>query len=312
MLSTVLSALTLVHLSIAGYVVHDTYDPSNFFDQFSFFDQTDPTQGFVDYVSADVANSSGLIDTSGGSVYIGTDHTNEAPNGRPSVRITSNKSYNEGLVILDLEHFPGGICGTWPAFWMVGPNWPSAGEIDIMEGANTQSTNSMTLHTSSGCEIGSSSGFAGTMSTDNCFVNAAGQDENAGCGISDTDEFTYSGFNENKGGVFATEIDPDNNAISIWFFSRSSIPSDITSGNPDPTSWGQPRASFNSGCDIAEHFQDLQIVFDLTFCGSWAGSAWSSDSTCAAMSDSCDAYVESNPSAFTDAYWTINSLKVYQ
>lgn len=22
-------------------------------------------------------------------------------------------------------------CGTWPAYWLVGPNWPSGGEIDV-------------------------------------------------------------------------------------------------------------------------------------------------------------------------------------
>ena len=22
-------------------------------------------------------------------------------------------------------------CGTWPAFWLVGPNWPNGGEIDV-------------------------------------------------------------------------------------------------------------------------------------------------------------------------------------
>ena len=58
------------------------------------------------------------------------DSTNNTPNGRPSVRITSNKVYQAGsLIILDADHMPGGICGTWPAFWLVGPNWPNEGEI---------------------------------------------------------------------------------------------------------------------------------------------------------------------------------------
>ena len=53
------------------------------------------------------------------------------PNGRPSVRITSQESYETGLIILDLGHMPGGICGTWPAFWTVGPDWPNGGEIGM-------------------------------------------------------------------------------------------------------------------------------------------------------------------------------------
>lgn len=46
---------------------------------------------------------------------MGVDYKNAAPGGRQSVRITSNASYKHGLIILDLAHMPGGICGTWPA-----------------------------------------------------------------------------------------------------------------------------------------------------------------------------------------------------
>ena len=51
---------------------------------------------------------------------MGVDHTNVASGaGRASVRITSKKSYNHGLIILDLGHMPGGICGTWPALYVI-------------------------------------------------------------------------------------------------------------------------------------------------------------------------------------------------
>jgi hypothetical protein len=55
--------------------------------------------------------------------------------GRDSVRITSLKSYEDSVIVLDLEHMPEG-CSTWPAFWTLskaGP-WPNGGEIDIIEG----------------------------------------------------------------------------------------------------------------------------------------------------------------------------------
>ena len=62
------------------------------------------------------AQNNGLIATSNGSVYMGVDSTNIASgSGRASVRVASKKSYNHGLIILDLAHMPGGICGTWPA-----------------------------------------------------------------------------------------------------------------------------------------------------------------------------------------------------
>jgi hypothetical protein len=55
--------------------------------------------------------------------------------GRSSVRISSKKSWGTGsLVVVDLAHVPGGQCGTWPAMWLLGPNWPWGGEIDIIEG----------------------------------------------------------------------------------------------------------------------------------------------------------------------------------
>jgi len=54
------------------------------------------------------------------------------------------------------------------------------------------------------------------------------------------------------------------------------------------------------------------IVFDTTFCGDWAGSVWSSDATCSALASTCQDYVANNPGDFVDAYWLINSLKVYQ
>ncbi len=113
----------LIQLSIAGYALEDDYTPSNFFSMFQFFTDSDPTNGFVQYVDETKAHSSGLVSTSYSSVYMGVDHTNVTPNGRPSVRLTSNKAYDHGLIILDIAHMPEG-CGTWPAFWTVGPEWP--------------------------------------------------------------------------------------------------------------------------------------------------------------------------------------------
>ena len=116
----------------------------------------------------------------------------------------------------------------------------------------------MTLHTSDGCTI-NNSGFTGTLTTDNCYVDAAGQSNNAGCGITDPSTASYgAGFNANGGGVFATEW--TSSAISIYFFPRGSIPSDITDGSPDPSTWGTPVAYFSGGCDIDEHFSGMQIV----------------------------------------------------
>ena len=115
----------------AQYVLQDDYcGNGNFYDNFDFYNGTDPTNGFVDYVERDYAQSAGLIGDDYGKVYMGVDHSGVASkSGRPAVRIESRKTYDSGLIIIDIEHMPGGICGTWPAFWMFGPDWPKNGEI---------------------------------------------------------------------------------------------------------------------------------------------------------------------------------------
>ncbi|KAF7588635.1 hypothetical protein BBP40_005446 [Aspergillus hancockii] len=308
-LSTLTHALALwAPFTAAAYTLQDDYGTSaSFFDKFSFFTGADPTHGFVKYVDRSTAQNTGLIKADG-SIYMGVDHTNVAGSGRPSVRISSTKTYNKGLFILDLAHMPGSICGAWPAFWLVGPNWPNNGEIDVIEGVNEQVGNQMALHTSDSCSI-NNAGFTGSLLTPNCYVNAPGQASNAGCGIKDNSAQSYGNtFNSINGGVFATEWTSE--AISIWFFPRNGVPGDISSGNPNPSAWGQPVGRFAGACNINSHFRDLQIIFDTTFCGDWAGGVWGS-SSCASKG-SCTDFVANNPSAFAEAYWRVNSLKVYQ
>ncbi|KAL6250666.1 hypothetical protein RBB50_002969 [Rhinocladiella similis] len=316
MFSRSLMALAgLISLSTAGYVLEDDYSGDQFFSMFDFFTDRDPTNGYVTYVDHTTAQSNNLISTTNGSIYMGVDHSNVASGlGRNSVRLTSTKSYTHGLIILDLNHMPGGVCGTWPAFWTVGANWPSTGEIDIIEGVNSQIGNSMALHTGQGCSISSNGDFSGQISSTNCYVAAPGQAMNAGCQILATNDRASYGtqFNQGQGGVFATEW--TSTGINIWFFPRGGVPSDIASGSPDPSSgsWGTPMSSFAGGCAIDNFFSNHQIVFDTTFCGDWAGSVWSTDPVCSSKASTCEDFVQNNPSAFLDAYWSVNSLKVFQ
>lgn len=169
----------------------------------------------------------------------------------------------------------------------------------------------MTLHSNPGCTISNTGAFSGQMTTPNCDIHAPGQFANAGCQISSHDTASYgTGFNANGGGVYATEWTGD--AISIWFFPRGVIPGDVSSGNPNPSGWGKPVAKFEDECDIGQHFREHNIIFDITFCGDWAGNVWGQDSVCSSKSTSCQAFVQDNPGAFTDAYWQVNSLTVYQ
>ncbi|KAJ6144199.1 hypothetical protein N7470_008094 [Penicillium chermesinum] len=285
--------LSLLVSVAAGWQLQEDYgNDSSFFDKFTFFTDEDPTHGFVTYVDQSTATSAGLISANDGTVHIGVDSTNSIdPNGagRQSVRISSTATYSVGtLVILDLAHMPGTACGSWPAFWMLGTGsqpWPAEGEIDIIEYVNTNQQNQMTLHTSPGCSITNYGSGTSAGSTD-C-------EGSNGCGVIDTDPNSLgSGFNNAGGGVYATQ---------------NSITSDITNGTPDPTQWGTPVASFGgSSCNFSTAFANMQIVFDITFCGDWAGSSGSYQCGGGAT---CQQYVADTPSAYSDSYWGINSLK---
>lgn len=105
--------------AVASYVLEDNFSGASFFNNFDFFTASDPTHGFVKYVDQATAQSQGLLTAADGSpATFGVDHTsilNATGTGRTSVRLTSKKSYTHALIISDIQHMPGGICGTWPA-----------------------------------------------------------------------------------------------------------------------------------------------------------------------------------------------------
>ncbi|KAK7521320.1 mixed-linked glucanase precursor [Phyllosticta citriasiana] len=302
-------SMAAIQDTTATYNLLKTYDSSNWFNSFvvQALGTADPTGGFVNYVSQSVAQSSGLYKIQNGQVYMGVDSTSVTSTGRNSVRIESSAAYTHGLFILDLAHMPASICGSWPAYWMYGPNWPNSGEIDIIEGVNLQSTNQMTLHTTAGCTVTvGEGGQSGSSGSNNCNDNSGYN----GCPVySNTGNSYGTGFNSAGGGVYATFW--NGGSIQMWYWPRSSVPSDITNGSPAPSGWGTPMAHF-AGCAFDNYIKNNNIVFDTTFCGQWAGNVWSS-SNCPSTTgySSCNDYVANNPGAFANSYWLINSLKVY-
>jgi len=300
-----------------AYHITQHFYGNSFFNNFDFFTAGDPTHGYVNYVNQSNAQSQGYIQVRGNSVYIGTDMKRVASGrGRDSVRLTSKVKWQNGLFIFDASHMPTG-CATWPAWWLVGPNWPNGGEIDIIEGINTNNFDSTTLHTSQGCDMSgeSTSLFTGKWGTGpggklatNCWVNAPGEYANQGCGIV-TPGGTYGApFNSAGGGVYVLEW--TGTYIQAFFFPRSGIPGDITSGNPNPQGWGKPYAYFQLGQHCPNvHFEDLAMVINLTYCGDWAGASF--NGPCAGLG-SCNSFVQNNPGRFTESYWLINYISVYQ
>jgi len=137
----------------SGYNLVLSYSGTEFYDQWDFWDLADPTHGVVTYLSLQDAQNAGLVSiNSAGHLIMKADTTPQVTTGRASVRITTQASFNGGLLIMDALHMPTG-CGTWPAFWTNGPDWPINGEIDIVEGVNTYIDNQATVHTVDGCTL---------------------------------------------------------------------------------------------------------------------------------------------------------------
>lgn len=332
------SSTTSSAAATAAYSLVAEFSGSNFFDGFTFQNITDPTAGFVRYVNSETAATERLAGyifnptANSTAAYLGVDHTGVATGGRNSVRITTNATFSNGaLVVVDVLHMPLGLCATWGALWMTGPDWPTQGEIDIIEGVNENQYNSMTLHTSAGCStVNASATFLGTLAHTDCDAYANG---NTGCGIvapatatlttstaaggdeegACTHSTAGAGFNAQGGGIYAMLWTDE--GISVYLFPHEFVPADLTAGTPDPNSWtAKPLARFaGSECDFANHFSNQAIVIDTDLCGDWAGSVWS-ESSCPTTTgfSSCDAFVATKPEAFREAYWSIASLRVYQ
>lgn len=309
-LALVLGFLFYPSLSAASqYVLTEEFTKTNFFEEFSFFDLPDPTKGVQRYIPAIEANRESLAGFAHDGVYLGVDWRNVGPD-RMSVRLTSDKAWDKGLFVADIAHMPTSSCGVWPAFWLFGPDWPNQGEIDVIEGVNTQESNKVTLHTGPGCHINNE----GTMdSTELKETDCNAGDAFMGCTQSTSSNENYGdGFNAIGGGVYA--IDWTEQRIAVWFFPRGSIPDNVMSENPDPSTWGPPLAGFNGGegCSIPQHFVQNSLVFNIALCGEWAGEVWGQNPECTALASTCGDYVAQNPGAFSEAYWLINSVRVFQ
>ncbi|KAH9019591.1 concanavalin A-like lectin/glucanase domain-containing protein [Lactarius deliciosus] len=318
-------SLSLAPCARAFFYLQDEWIGEGFFQGWDWVTKDDPTHGRVNYVSQAEAQNKSLTYADGGKFFMRTDDwtiVSPSARGRDSIRISSQNTYNEAIFVLDLQHMPAG-CGTWPAFWTrtdTGP-WPIGGEIDIIEGINLKTHNQATLHTTPNCTMPPDElrqPQTGETSFTDCNTAA---NHNAGCGVifSDPDPSCTSygaPFNRAGGGYFVTYRGRD--SVKVWFYPRHGyVPEVFRDGAPwgvpvyPDIFWGVPAANFPffpDLCDYEQHFAAHRIIFDLTFCGDWAGSLWP---TSGCGEGTCNDFVNNNPSAFAEAYWEINSLRVY-
>ncbi|KAK4702791.1 hypothetical protein P7C70_g3427, partial [Phenoliferia sp. Uapishka_3] len=274
-------------------VLVKSYQGSSFFEDWFFADYPDPTNGVVDFVNQSYGLSSKLAYVNAAGVaVIAVDNTTWFPaysQNRQSVRISSYETYNIGtLAILDMAHISYGP-GVWPAAWMVGPNWPYDGEIDIVEGVNSLNYLLKTFISLQSSPSGSG----------------------AGCAVISTSPHSFGpGFANVGDGVFAMRW--TSAGIFMWQWPRSKIPKDISSSKPDSSTWGVPFAAWPaSTCNPYKFFADMNFVFDITLCGDWAGDqgVWASSGV-AGQYSTCEAAV-GTANLFDKAYFEVNYLKMY-
>ncbi|GAA6018556.1 hypothetical protein JCM11491_006444 [Sporobolomyces phaffii] len=291
---------TLAQASIGGY---------SFFDNWDWFDYPDPTHGWVNYNAMQDSWDKGLVyvpEPARDTAVMRVDAWTNLGYGklRNSVRISSKQKVELGsIVIADIANIPHGPT-VWPAFWMVGDNWPYGGEIDLIEGVHDSVQNQMTLHTAPGCTLTTPMQASGAILATEC---NAFENFNIGCGVQDTSRSSYgSGWNENGGGVSATQF--DETGVSVWSFLRDEIPDDITAGKPDPTKWGTPKARWDAtSCDMAKFFGPQSLVFDITLGGDWAGATYNEAGYSGTWQDAIK-----KASNFDQAFWEVNYVKVWK
>ncbi|RPD78818.1 hypothetical protein L226DRAFT_521027 [Lentinus tigrinus ALCF2SS1-7] len=304
----------------ANFLLADTYIGRDFLQSWTWETFDDPTHGRVNYIDQPTALASNLTFASDDKFVMRADFQNvvQPPaRGRNSIRIRSNKAYDEAVVVLDLQHMPEG-CSTWPAFWSLS-----------QQGVNMNTANLASLHTTPNCMMppaGPPNRFmSGNVTSSNCDANV---NFNQGCGVQFSTPASYgSDFNAAGGGYFVlVRSRTSNPGVSIWFWSRNDdrVPLEVRSPPPNPPTaaglvapaamyptawWGEPDAVFPlcDNCDYASHFDAHNFVFDLTFCGDWAGTAYSTSG----CPGDCNDHVDNNPQDFLDAYWEINSLRIY-
>ncbi|KAI1795701.1 concanavalin A-like lectin/glucanase domain-containing protein [Ganoderma leucocontextum] len=287
----------------------------DFLEHWTWYIGDDPTHGRVNYVDQATALQHNLSYASDYKFVMRADSVNvinsSDPKGRNSVRMQSVAAYSDAIIILDLQHMPEG-CATWPAFWSVsaaGP-WPKGGEIDIIEGVNLDDENLSSLHTSENCTMAESRFMSGNVTSTDC---NADRNENQGCGVQFRNPLSYGAlFNKYDGGYYVmARTKSEGIRVCAWEIRHPPTSDLFGPAAVAPTAlWGQPAAVFEFGaeCSDAEHFDAHNLVFDLTFCGDWAGDAYA---TSGCPGTSCGDFVDGNPAAFKNAYWEINAMHIY-
>ncbi|KAJ7685943.1 glycoside hydrolase family 16 protein [Mycena rosella] len=297
-----------------GWALSNQLEGQAFLDFFEYELSTNDNGGIAQYVNG---ATSGLAYTSGSQVVLAVDDTPSA-SPRKAVRMHSKTTFNakdNNLLIFDVAHIPA-VCGTWPAIWLTGTDWPSDGEIDVVESVNLYTRDTYSLHTGPGCTVPASavSAMPNVQLVEAGATNCDATLDGGACGFSDVSTSSFGpGFNSAGGGVFALEFATD--GIKTWFWKAGSVPTDITNLSPTPSTWAASAARLlipTSSCSPETYFNDLLLVVNTNLAGSWTQGVWASNNV-GGQAQSCQTqtgvstaagYVTAHGSAFgASAEW---------
>ncbi|KIY42968.1 glycoside hydrolase family 16 protein, partial [Fistulina hepatica ATCC 64428] len=292
-----------------GWTIQSSLTGEDFINFFNFDSGQSDNDGVANYVDG---VTEGLVYTnSDGQVVIAVD-TTEYVSLRNSVRMVSATTFNpstSSLFIFDVEQIPA-VCGVWPAIWFTGTDWPADGEIDVVEGVNEYTQNIFSIHTGDDCTMDTS------LLTDAALVDAGETDCNAyvsdtACGAMSNSTASYGvGSNSAGGSVYALQL--TSAGLEMYWWTKDSVPADITSGLPTPSTWGSPAVEVLSDtCDTDSHFIDLMMIVNTNLGGTFPEGVWSTDdaggqdTSCATLTSYSDAasYIQNVGSAFSTAQW---------
>ncbi|ELU40903.1 MFS_1 domain-containing protein [Rhizoctonia solani AG-1 IA] len=329
----VASQLALVAAQNPKYTIAQDFSGSKFFDGWSFTNGNDAKNyGNVAYLAKDVAMAQQLVYlNAAGNAIIKVDNTTvgspqDPAYGRASVKMNTTEPFTKGsLVVMDALHFPYGVSRGFGCKSIysnsldllsalsgqligarVAPRTNGRASVGT-QNVNLAPVNQMSLHTSQGCTLASDTQVTGRIVSNDCYNNTNG---NQGCIIQMPDNSFGESFARNGGGVYAVEWSSTGNGIRAWFFPRSSIPADLTSANPNPSTWGTPTAAWpESGCDTSKFFGPQTLIINISICGAYAGATSVFESTCPNQGSCLD--LVRNPRNYDNAYFEIAYVRIY-
>ncbi|KAM3502187.1 hypothetical protein MY11210_009144 [Beauveria gryllotalpidicola] len=307
-----------------SYTLSKTYDASNFLDEFEF--QTSAINPgsifwvpFINYQNKADALDKGLVSVQNGKIYLGVDSKKPSyREERPTVRVLSKNSFNQGLVITKFTHLPEPVCGGSPFFGTSGAGAYPDIKINMYEGLDLYPVKQVGIFTPGLGQCVEDQYNQTRYSGGDCKVHVYAAGNRLLHRFCHFEQIQNKIWGSPEGGIQALEWTSD--AIKLYNWPIDAAPSNIESSNPDTSSWGTPSAQFiKPGCDTEKTLSNQRLDFSLGFCGSEL--LWSSDyaddnygPTCSVITGqkSCHGHVANKPQAFENYYFEVENIRIFQ